>query len=220
MSMTQNPGSWRRRPKGDKRARTRAKLIEAAAEMVREKGYEYTTLDEVAQRAGMTRGAIHGNFKNKDELFLAIAATRWQPITPQFRPGASFAQQMRLLADAVVATMPSRHGAAIGFTSFQTYALTHEELRTGVVRAIGEIYTRSAEGILALIPQNELPMPAETLVRVLHALIEGLTYQRFLTPELVSDDVIYAAFDALSGVRRGGITPDSDHGAATADRRK
>ena len=44
-------------------------------------------------------------------------------------------------------------------------------------------------------------MPAETFVQVLHALIEGLTYQRFLTPELVGDEVIYATFDVLAGVR-------------------
>jgi AcrR family transcriptional regulator len=193
--------SWRRRPKGDKRARTRAKLVEAAAEVVREKGYERTTLEDVAQRAGMTRGAIHGNFKSKDELFLAIAATRWQPIIPEFKPGGPLAEQMRILAAAVIAAMPDRRAAAIGFTSFQVYALTHEELRAGVVRAIAEIYRRSTEGILALISQDKLPMPAGTFVRVLHALIEGLTYQRFLTPELVGDEVIYAAFDVLAGRR-------------------
>lgn len=97
--------------------------------------------------------------------------------------------------------MPDRRAAAIGFTSFQVYALTHEELRAGVVRAIAEIYRRSTEGILALIPQDELPMPAGTFVQVLHAFIEGLTYQRFLTPELVGDEVIYAAFDVLAAAR-------------------
>ena len=98
--------------------------------------------------------------------------------------------------------MPDRcRGVVSGFTSFQVYALTHEELRAGVVRAIAGIYRRSTEGILALIPQDKLPMPAGTFVRVLHALIEGLTYQRFLTPELVGDEVIYAAFDLLAGAR-------------------
>jgi AcrR family transcriptional regulator len=31
------------------------------------KFYERTALEDVAQRAGMTRGAIHGNFKSKDD---------------------------------------------------------------------------------------------------------------------------------------------------------
>ena len=62
----------RGQPKGDKRDRTRAKLLEAARSLIREKGHEHTTLDAIAERAGMTTGAIYGNFKNRDELFLAL----------------------------------------------------------------------------------------------------------------------------------------------------
>lgn len=39
-------------------------------------------------------------------------------------------------------------------------------------------------------------MPPEHLVRVLHALIEGLVMQRILTPELCPDAVLYAALAA------------------------
>src|SRR5262245_54140438 len=56
---------------GGKRLRTRARLIDAAVDVVREKGFYKTTLEEVARRAGMTRGAVYGNFKDKDELLLA-----------------------------------------------------------------------------------------------------------------------------------------------------
>ena len=45
----------RHRPKGDKRARTRAALIEAARELIHETGYEHVTMEAVARRAGMTR---------------------------------------------------------------------------------------------------------------------------------------------------------------------
>jgi hypothetical protein len=41
-------------------------------------------------------------------------------------------------------------------------------------------------------------MPAEIMVRVINALIEGLLFQRFLTPELMPDEVFYAAFAALA----------------------
>ena len=36
------------------------------------------------------------------------------------------------------------------------------------------------------------------LVRVIHALIEGLVMQRILTPDLCPDEVFYAAFGALA----------------------
>ena len=41
-------------------------------------------------------------------------------------------------------------------------------------------------------------MPPDHLVRVLHALIEGLVIQRILTPELCPDAVFYEAFAALA----------------------
>jgi hypothetical protein len=41
-------------------------------------------------------------------------------------------------------------------------------------------------------------MPAGHLVRVIHALIEGLVFQRLLTPDLVPDEVFRAAFGALA----------------------
>src|SRR5258707_9177274 len=98
----------RGRPKGDKRARTRAKLLSAARELIREKGFESTTLQEVAQRAGMTSGAIYGNFRNRDELFIALAEVYWAPVKPVFSPGSSFAKKRRALAEATITAIPER----------------------------------------------------------------------------------------------------------------
>ena len=44
-------------------------------------------------------------------------------------------------------------------------------------------------------------MPADQLVRVVHALTEGLVFQRLLTPDLVPDEIFRAAFGALA-IRR------------------
>src|SRR6187200_114356 len=92
--------SARGKPKGDKRDRTRAALLEAARALIREKGYERTTMEDVAARAGMTTGAIYGNFKNRDELFIALGQKYWAPIVPKVEPGATFAEAMRALAEA------------------------------------------------------------------------------------------------------------------------
>src|SRR6188508_3685705 len=97
--------SRRGKPKGDKRERTRAALLEAARALIREKGYDRTTLEEVARRAGMTTGAIYGNFKNRDELFIALGHTYWAPVKPQVAPGATFAEAMRAMASATLAAV-------------------------------------------------------------------------------------------------------------------
>ncbi|MBO0783040.1 MAG: TetR/AcrR family transcriptional regulator [Ktedonobacteraceae bacterium] len=197
--MTQQTGArGEGAPKGDKRERTRAKLIEVAAQVIGEKGYERVTLEEVARRAGMTRGAIYGNFKNRDDLILAVVTTRWQPIAPSWRPGASLKEQLRLLADAVVASVPARRTQAVGAFSFQQYALTHEELRARLVETNIAIYRWAEHSVLQVMPESILPMPVDQFVKVLHALTEGLLYLRFLTPELITDEVIRAAFEALA----------------------
>lgn len=193
--------SARRRPKGDKRARTRARLLEAAREVVREKGHERTTLQDVAQRAGMTSGAIYGNFRNREDLFIALAGVCWAPIKPTIRPGSSFAEKMQALAEATVAAIPDRREAAVGRLTGMAYALTHEDLRAQVQAATKQSFANGAGWLRAVADDDGLPMPAELLVAVIHSLTEGLLFQRFLTPDLVPDEAFHAAFAALAGCR-------------------
>src|SRR5690348_15316039 len=100
--MVPESDSPRGQPKGDKRDRTRAKLLEAARSLIREKGHEHATLEAIAERAGMTTGAIYGNFKNRDELLISLGQTYWPPIKPIVRPGATFPEIMRAMADATL----------------------------------------------------------------------------------------------------------------------
>jgi hypothetical protein len=62
-------------------------------------------------------------------------------------------------------------------------------------------YEAGAAWLRANFTPGELPMPPDLLVRVINAQVEGLTQLRLLTPELCPDEVVYAAFRALAGVR-------------------
>jgi len=188
----------RGRPKGDKRARTRAKLLSAARELILEKGFENTTLQDVAQRAGMTSGAIYGNFRNRDELFVALAEVHWAPVKPVFAADSTFAEKMRALAEATVAAIPERRLAAVGRLTGMAYALTHEEMRAKVHEVTARNFAAGAAWVRTVAEVNELQMPPEIFVAVVHAMTEGLLFQRFLTPELVPDEAFYAAFSALA----------------------
>jgi AcrR family transcriptional regulator len=207
-------------PKGNKRERTRARLIDAAATVIGEKGWDLTSLEEVARRAGMTRGAIYGNFTSREELFLAVVQTRWKPVSAQYVPGSTFEQHMHAVGKAVAIAGPERRAEALGALSFMLYALTHEELRGQFVRLNTDIYRRMAHGLTKAFGRGELPMPPERLIPVLHALSDGLTFLRFLMPELITEKVIIGAFDALGRRSDGGASSKSGRAVRARARRR
>lgn len=113
------------------------------------------------------------------------------------KPGATFADAMRALAKATLAAVDDRRPTAIGRLTGLAYTLKSPELRARVHEITKSNYEFGAEW-LSLFDRGELPMPPKQLVRVIHALIEGLVMQRILTPDLCPDEVFYAAFGALA----------------------
>src|SRR5580693_6877053 len=117
-----------------KRARTRVKLIEAAATAFGELGFHGATLADVASRAGMTTGAIYGSFKSKEDLFLAIFETPASGVGVQFRQGAPFKEHMRRLGEATVAFLATAKERGVLFAEYQTYVQTHTAMQIEVER--------------------------------------------------------------------------------------
>ncbi|MFH9422726.1 TetR/AcrR family transcriptional regulator [Streptomyces sp. NPDC017529] len=52
-----------------RRQATRRKLFEAAVTLIAEQGFSSTTVDEIADRAGVAKGTVYYNFASKNELF-------------------------------------------------------------------------------------------------------------------------------------------------------
>jgi len=107
------------------------------------------------------------------------------------------AEILRALADATLAAIPDRSAAAVGRLTGLAYTLTHEELRARVADFTARSYAFGEEWLRSVTKEEDLPMPAGQLVRVIHALSEGLVFQRLLTPELIPDELFHAAFAAL-----------------------
>src|SRR6266568_2664417 len=55
-----------------RRELTRSALVEAAADVFARRGYDGASLEEIAEAAGFTRGAIYSNFGSKEDLMLAV----------------------------------------------------------------------------------------------------------------------------------------------------
>jgi len=56
----------------ERRAKTRAALVRAAAAAFAERGYDGASIDAIAAAAGLSKGAVYANFPNKLDLYLAV----------------------------------------------------------------------------------------------------------------------------------------------------
>lgn len=71
----------KRRTQAERRADTRAALLESAARGLSRHGYGNLTLEQVASDAGYTRGALYHQFNGKEDLALAVVkwvASTWE----------------------------------------------------------------------------------------------------------------------------------------------
>src|ERR1700741_5454426 len=59
-----------------RRAMTRSHLLDAAARVFARQGFDGASIDDIAAAAGFTKGAGYSNFKNKEDLFLALIDSR------------------------------------------------------------------------------------------------------------------------------------------------
>jgi AcrR family transcriptional regulator len=55
-----------------KAEKTRAYIIEKAAPVFNKKGYAGTSLTDLLEATGLTKGALYGNFENKDDIAIAV----------------------------------------------------------------------------------------------------------------------------------------------------
>ena len=186
-----------------RRQRTRERLVAAAGEVIAEKGFQAATLDEIAARAGLTKGAVYDNFDSKDQLFIAVVLSasreRMQRFSwPADRSG-SVRDRLRRLGQAAAADAPSAVREAPLRAEFLLYTLTHEEMRHRVAEQAVLRLKLVEEKLLELFSPEELPVSPERFVLLIESLLPGLMFIRAQAPELASDEAIVEVFAGLAG---------------------
>ena len=68
--------SPQRRSRAEAQAETRRRLLEAAAQVIRERGFGAASVEAIAAAAGFTRGAFYSNFETKEQLFVELLHER------------------------------------------------------------------------------------------------------------------------------------------------
>lgn len=185
-----------------KRQRTRALLIDCALAVAEERGFIGASLDEIAARAGMSKGAIYSNFGSKADLMYAAVEGRGLTLQPDYVTGGTLADQLAAVAEALIRALPRAGGLQRLQSEFQAYLSTEPQLR----HRVGEVYRAAFARLEAAIAEAygaELAVAPRTVVLASQALSAGFFHQHALTPEAVDAAAIREAFAALAA---GAIT--------------
>lgn len=185
--------------RGEKRARTRARLIQAAARLVGRLGYDGMSMEAVALEAGVTRQTVYVHFGDKEALILAVVGDRWAPTVPPPEPGVSLRAYLSQVADQVLEAAEARQRRAVHAASFELYALTHETTRRQLVEGSNRFYAELEAALAQAFPNGALPMPPGQFARSLEFLASSLAIRRAIMPEEFTDDLVRSLFQALGG---------------------
>jgi AcrR family transcriptional regulator len=209
-----------------RRQQTREVLLAAAAQVFAERGFHGASLDQVAAAAGFTKGAVYSNFKNKDDLFLALIEAAYSREMAALRETleASEVPAAERLGDFVSIVRdeldrgPQDWNAL--YLEFSLYAMRNpaararlNELEADDIRGVAEIIERGRQqgtaGLVALGSAEDEVVPSESALhaaRLITALFRGLGLMRSLNPEAVGAELLE---EAMSFVTRGlGVATD------------
>lgn len=148
-----------RRTQAERRATTRAALLDATVECLVEVGYAATTTTEVTRRAGVSPGALLHHFHTKADLLAAAVAHVLELRQAEFRKAMADVDVGADRLDAAIDQL----WAAVSGPAFEAWvelwvaARTDPELASAV-RALGEDFDRSSQEVFReLFPAEEYP---------------------------------------------------------------
>ncbi|SHK16128.1 transcriptional regulator, TetR family [Pseudonocardia thermophila] len=204
-------------------------MLDAAFAVFGERGIAASSISEVAEAAGMTKGAVYSNFASKDDLVLALMEEHAMArltgalaeITEAPDPYAAITEAAAVLVRAM------RVDAAWHRILAEYFALSHHdpERRAALRQRRREARGAVARGLVRLSEQTglRLPLPVDELAVVLFALSNGLAVESGIDPPAVPDELFGKVLLLLAGapeVRQGaagsGRTPSASTSVATS----
>ena len=147
--------------------KTRQDLLDAALTIFSQKGYEATRLEDIAQAAGVTRGAIYHHFGSKADLFIALVEDASQ------------------LGNTTIEQALAKGGSFIDITTrilVSTLSLLESNRRFREVMALSLFMTGASPELENL--QKKRYQEAQTLVEEIRGFFQAGIQQGELRPDL------------------------------------
>jgi AcrR family transcriptional regulator len=198
----------------EKRARTREEILAAARKVFGRRGYHGASLEEIAEQAGYSTGALYYNFAGKGALFLALLDERIEERIAEIN--RAFAELAASPAKtAAQAEEAARHATRTFTESTEWRLLTFEYIAVAardpkLKRQVKKRFERVRDALTALIDRRsaelglELPLQSAELATAINALGNGLALDAVLGLNPRQD--LYG--DVVAGLLRG-LTSES-----------
>ncbi len=194
----------RRLTRAETKARTRALLLDAAARTFARKGFTGASVEEIAEAAGFSTGALYSNFSSKEALFLELLSDRRRDRLAAAAQaldahGADSAQAVTELGRLLVDVADKDIEFAALQAEFWLYAIRNPQVMDAMAASVRES-RQALEGLVgAAMTRHGAPDggPVEDVATVVAALFIGLVRQRRIDPDRVSQELFGQALHWL-----------------------
>ncbi|MCU1458405.1 MAG: TetR/AcrR family transcriptional regulator [Actinomycetia bacterium] len=205
---------------------TRDHLLAAAEALFVERGFHGASIDDIAEAAGFTKGAVYAHFKNKEELFIALTERRWDAQLARVRdaletsaPSAT-AETSETFIELTRSLLWGAPEWQLLLLEFNVYAARNPSAR----RRLSE-RSRIGRSTLATLLQQDLDrrgvdigLSADALAGVLLAFFNGIALKHVTNAGDDDDEVLVSAIALID--RALDRAPNSGRRAARGSGRK
>jgi AcrR family transcriptional regulator len=181
---------------------TQSRILDAAQTVFSEQGFEKTQLEEVAARAGYTRGAIYAHYSSKEDLFLALmehrVLTRFTTIRQLIEAEPKVSKRPAVFK-RWIASQAGDHAWAILMLEFKLYALRRPRSREKL-QDLNEMLFKSNDFIEVLFGSEldkESRAAVERRMAVMGAILSGVILESHFRPKLFPKAHLQALLDEL-----------------------
>jgi AcrR family transcriptional regulator len=174
----------------------RRRLLDAALAELREHGYEGISLQGVARRAGLTKGAIYWSFRDKRDLFLALVEEELdEPVRELIAITESAPADIAtapLVSKGLAQLVRERPEVLLVLSEQWALAVRDPELRDAYVHRQAMLRGALARALRARHETTGVPLtyPAELLASAVLALGHGLAMSALVEAQAVPDELL------------------------------
>lgn len=190
-----------------------SKILTTALSLLAKKGYENTTINDIADTAGISRGLLHYYFKDKEDLAAKALTFGFGPMWDSSVGKIQNARSPEQLVDTMIEVLKKNIQESPDFSAllFEMWVSARrsrkirEVFNDGLNEAIDRLQKllefASSIGIIKVSPDE-----SEGIVRVLLAMYHGLAMQLLINPEKIENRKMWMPIRKilLSAFERGG----------------